>query len=158
MWSYCSNFRVIGACLAEIPSFCHSFDLPYSFPIMRTSFGPNLFSSLCIGGNSTEEPDLGQIGEGSCHPALIVDRVPPARPPSLSGKGKSKVSEVKYLGGSDYLRAAVQNAEAMGPSRIEPFFGKSFATCYRPPFGVHVWCPDFLTSYIVQVPKMVCFF
>ena len=46
----------------------------------------------------------------------------------------------------------------MGPSRIKPFFGKTFSTRYRPPFGVHVWCPDFLTSYIVQVLKMVFFF
>ena len=52
----------------------------------------------------------------------------------------------------------MQNAEAVGPSRIEPAFGKAFATRYKPPFGVHVWCPDCLTSYIVQVPKMVCFF
>ena len=52
----------------------------------------------------------------------------------------------------------MQNAEVVGPSRIEPFFGKTFAARYRPPFGVHVWCPDFLTYYIVQVPKMVCFF
>ena len=56
------------------------------------------------------------------------------------------------------MRAAVQNAEVVGPSRIEPFFGKTFAARYRPPFGVHVWCPNFVTSYIVQVPKMVCFF
>ena len=24
--------------------------------------------------------------------------------------------------------------------------------------GVQVWCPDVLTTYVVQVPKMVCFF
>ena len=52
----------------------------------------------------------------------------------------------------------MQNAEAVGPSRVESFFGHTFASRYRPPFGVHVWCPDFLTSYIVQVSKMVCFF
>ena len=52
----------------------------------------------------------------------------------------------------------MQNAEAMGLSRIEPFYGKTFVTRYRPPFGVHVWCLNFLTSYIVQVLKMVFFF
>ena len=46
----------------------------------------------------------------------------------------------------------------MGPSRVEPLFGEIFAARYRPPFGVQVWCPDVLTSYVVQVPKMVCFF
>ena len=53
---------------------------------------------------------------------------------------------------------AEQNAEVVGPSRIKPSFGQNFASRYRPPFGVRVWCPDFLTFYIVQVPKMVCFF
>ena len=46
----------------------------------------------------------------------------------------------------------------MGPSRVEPSFGHNFASRYRPPFGVRVWCPDLLTSYIVQVTKIVCFF
>ena len=107
MWSYCSNFRVIGPCLAEVPHFYHSFDLPYSCPIMRTSSGPNHFSSLRIGGSSIEELDLGKIGEGSDRRALVVDRVPPAGPPSLFVKGKSKVREIRYPGGYDYLRAFV---------------------------------------------------
>ena len=113
---------------------------------------------LRIGGSSPEEPDLGKTGEGSGCPAIVVDRVPLAGPPSPSGKGKSKVSKIKYPSGSDYLRAAVQNTEAVGPSLIEPNFRKTLAARYRPPLGVHVWCTDFLTSYIVQVLKMVCFF
>ena len=36
--------------------------------------------------------------------------------------------------------------------------GEVFARRYRPPFGVQVWSPDVLTSYVDQVPKMVCFF
>ena len=107
MWSYCSNFRVIGACLTEVPPFYHSFDLPYSCPIMRTSSRPNRFTGLRIKGSSTKEPDLGQIGEGYGCLALVVDRVPPTGPPSPSGKGKSKVREIRYPGGSDYLRATV---------------------------------------------------
>ena len=89
---------------------------------------------------------------------LLSTMFPPTRPPSPFGKGKNKVNKIRYPGGSDYLRAAMQNAEAVGPNRIKTSFGKAFATRYRPPFGVHVWCPDCLTSYIVQVPKMVCFF
>ena len=46
----------------------------------------------------------------------------------------------------------------MGPSRVEPSSRHNLASRCRPPFGVRIWCPDFLTSYIVQVPKMVCFF
>ena len=120
---------------------------------MLTSSGPNRSSGLRIGGSSTEEPDLRQICEGSGCPTLVVNRVPPARPRSSSGKGKNKVSEIRHPGGSDYLRAAVQKPEVVGLSRIEPSFGMAFA-----PFGAHVWCPNCLTSYIVQVPKMVCFF
>ena len=85
----------------------HSFDLPYSCPIMRTSSGPNCSFGLRIGGSSAEEPDLGQTGDGSEHPALVVDRVPSTEPPSPSGKGKGKVSEIRYPGGSDYLRVAL---------------------------------------------------
>ena len=47
---------------------------------------------------------------------------------------------------------------AVGASRVEPLYEKTFVTRYRPPLGVQVWCPDLLTSYIVQVPKMVFFF
>ena len=46
----------------------------------------------------------------------------------------------------------------MGPSRVEPLYGEIFARRYKPPFGVQVWSRDVLTSYVVQVPKMVCFF
>ena len=46
----------------------------------------------------------------------------------------------------------------MGPSKVGPLYGATFARRYRPPFGVRVWSPDVLTSYVVSVPKMVCFF
>ena len=49
-------------------------------------------------------------------------------------------------------------AEAVGPSPIEPSYAKTFATCYRPPPDVQIWCPDLLAYYVVLVPKMVCFF
>ena len=45
-----------------------------------------------------------------------------------------------------------------GPSKVKPLYGETFARCYRPPFGVQVLFLDILTSYVVQVPKMVCFF
>ena len=60
--------------------------------------------------------------------------------------------------GSEYLKSAMQNALVVGPSRVEPLYGEIFARRYRPPFGVQVWSPDVLTFYVVQVPKMVCFF
>ena len=48
--------------------------------------------------------------------------------------------------------------DAVGPSQVKPLYEKTFVSRYRPPPGVQVWCPDLLTSYIIQVPKMVCFF
>ena len=49
-------------------------------------------------------------------------------------------------------------ADVMGPRRVEPLYDKTFATHYGPPSGVRIWCPGLLTSYVVPVPKMVCFF
>ena len=73
-------------------------------------------------------------------------------------KGKGRIDKIKYPVGSEYLKLAVQNALEVGPSRVEPLYGETFARRYRPPFGAQVWSPDILTSYLVQVPKMVCFF
>ena len=78
--------------------------------------------------------------------------------PPLPGKGKERISEIMYPTGSEYLRAVVRRSDAVGPSQIEPSYAEIFATRYRPPTGVHVWHPDFLTSYVVHVPKMACFF
>ena len=47
---------------------------------------------------------------------------------------------------------------AVGPSKVGPLYGATFSRRYKPPFGVRVWSPDILTSYVVPVPKMVCFF
>ena len=51
----------------------------------------------------------------------------------LPGKGKGKISEIRYLGGSDYLRAFVRYVNAVGPSQVEPLFAKIF--CYS------LWTP-----------------
>ena len=89
---------------------------------------------------------------------MVVPRDAPGKPPSPLGKGKDKIDKIKYLVVSEYLRSAVQNTLVVGPSRVEPLYGEIFARRYRPPFGVQVWSPDVLTFYVVQVPKMVCFF
>ena len=106
--SYCSDFGVFKACLAEI--LLYSFDLPFPCLTMCTPWGLSRPPVQCIGGSSAEEPDLGQTGEGSGRPTIVVDRVPLVGPPSPSDKGNSKVSEIRYPDGSDYLRVVVQNA------------------------------------------------
>ena len=78
--------------------------------------------------------------------------------PPFPGKGKERISEIKCPIGSEYLRAAVRCLDVVGPSRVEPSYAEIFATRYRPPIGIHVWRSDLLTSYVVHVPKMVCFF
>ena len=73
-------------------------------------------------------------------------------------KGKDKINEIRYPSGSEYLRATIQNAEVVGTSRVKPLYGEIFSAQYGPLFGIQVWCLDVLTTYVVQVPKMVCFF
>ena len=43
-------------------------------------------------------------------------------------------------------------------SRVKPSYGEIFTARYGPLFGVQVWCPDVLTTYVVEEPKIVCFF
>ena len=73
-------------------------------------------------------------------------------------KGKGKINLITYSGGSDYLKSVVQHAVTVGPSKVGPSYGATFAKRYRPPSDVRVWSPDVLTFYVVPVPKMVCFF
>ena len=120
--------------------------------------GPGRSSSLRIGGDPSAVSGSGQTGVASdCSTGVVLRDVPRESPFPLD-KGKGKIDEIKYPGGSEYLKSAVQNDLAEGPSRVEPLYGAIFVRRYRPPFGVQVWSPDILTSYVVQVPKMVCFF
>ena len=125
---------------------------------MRTSSGPSHSFGLHIGGRPAKESESRRTCDGSGSLAAVVDRAPPAGHPSPPGKGKGKISEIRYPSGSEYLKATVKYEDAMGPSRIQPLYEKTFISRYRTPLSVQVWCPDLLTSYIVQVPKMVCFF
>ena len=120
--------------------------------------GPGRSSSLCIGGDSSVVSGSGRTGGESDRLAVVALQDAPGEPHFPLGKGKDKIDEIKFLVGSEYLRSAVQNALAVGHSRVEPLYGEVFARRYMPPFGVQVWFPDVLTSYVVQVPKMVCFF
>ena len=70
-------------------------------------------------------------------------RYAPGEPPFPLNNGKGRIDLIKYLRESEYLRSAVQNALAMGPSKVGPLYGTIFARRYRPPFGVRVWSPKF---------------
>ena len=120
--------------------------------------GPGRSSSLRIGGDSSTVASSRWTGGTSGRSAGVELRDAPGAPPFPLDKGKGKVDLIKYPGGSEYLRSIVQHALTVGPSKVDPSYGATFARRYRPPFGVRVWFPDFLTPYVVSVPKIVCFF
>ena len=120
--------------------------------------GPGRSSSLRISGDSPAVADSGLTSGASDRSIGVELRDAPAAPPFPLDKGKGKVDLIKYPGGSEYLKSAVQHALTVGPSKVGPSYGATFARRYRPPFGVRVWSLDVLTFYVVFVPKMVCFF
>ena len=120
--------------------------------------GPGRSSSLRIGGDSSTVARSGRTSGASGRSTGVELRDAPGAPPFPLDKGKEKVDLIKYPGGSEYLKSVVQHALTMGPSKVGPSYGATFARRYQPPFGVRVWSPDVLTSYVVSVPKMVCFF
>ena len=133
--------------------------IPFFFLLgLHISMGPGRLLVLRIGSDPTEVFGSGRTGGESDGLAVVVHRGVQGEPPLPLGKGKGKISEIRYPRGSEYLRAAIQNAKVVGPIRVEPLYGEIFATRYGSPLRVQVWCPDVLTTYAVQVPKIVCFF
>ena len=120
--------------------------------------GPGCSSSLRIGDDSSIVAGSGRNGGVSDRSAGVEFRDAPGAPPFPLDKGKGRVNLIKYPRGSEYLKFAVQHALVVGSSKVDPSYGATFVKRYRPPFGVRVWSPDVLTSYVVSVPKMVCFF
>ena len=153
------GFEVLRGSRACSVGVLHFLQFPhFSYLAPRTSMGPGRSFVLRIGSNPVEASSLGRIGAKSNSLAVVVHWVALGVHPFPLDKGKGKINEIQYSSGSEYLRAAIQNVEAMGPSRVEPLYGEIFAARYGPPFGIQVWCADVLTTYIVQVPKMVCLF
>ena len=120
--------------------------------------GSGRSSSLRIGGDSSAIVGSGWTDRALDRSAGVDFRDALGEPPFPLNKGKGRIDQIKYPGGSEYLRSVVQNALAVGLSKVEPLYWATFARRYRPPFGVRVWSPDILSSYVVPVPKMVCFF
>ena len=120
--------------------------------------GPGRSSSLRIGDGSPAVVNTGRIRGASDRSTVVVRRDTPGVPPLPLDKGKRRINLIEFPGGSDYLKSAVQHAVTVGPSKVGPSYGSTFAKRYRPPLGVRVWSPDVLTFYVVLVPRMVCFF
>ena len=120
--------------------------------------GPGRSSSLRIGDGSSTVANTGRIRGASDRSAVVVHWDAPGEPPLPLDKGKGRINLIEYPGGSDYLKSAVQHDVTVGPSKVDPSYGASFAKRYRPPLGVRVWSPDVCIFYVVPVPRMVCFF
>ena len=125
---------------------------------MHAASGSSHFVGLRIEERPVEEFESERAGGGLGSPVAVVAGVLPVGYLPPPGKGKGKISEIRYPYGSKYLRVVVRYADTMGLSRVEPSYAKTFATRYRPLPGVRIWCLDLLTSYVVPVPKMVYFF
>ena len=120
--------------------------------------GPSRSSSLRIGDDSSTVVGSGRVRDATGRSAAVEPRNAPGAPPLPLGKDKGKINLIKYPGGSDYLKSAVQHAVTVGPSKVDPSYGATFDEHYRPPPGVRIWTPDVLTFYAASVPGMVCFF
>ena len=125
---------------------------------LRIFMGPGRSSVLCIGSNPVEMSSSGRTDRGNESLAVVVHQAAPGEPPFPLEKGKGKINKIRYPSDSEYLRTAIQNAKAVGLNRVEPLYGDIFAARCGPPFGIQVWCLEVLTTYVVEVPKMVCFF
>ena len=86
--------------------------------------GPGRSSSLCIGGDSSIVSDSGQASGAFDRLAGVAFRDVLGEPPLPLDKGKGRIDEIKYPMGSEYLKSVVQNALAVGPSRVELYMGK----------------------------------
>ena len=128
----CFEFRVVWGSAPFVVLFVLSFHCL----ILCAFFGSSRFVSLRIEGRQAKEFELGGTGGGLGSPAAVVVGVLPLGYLPPPGKGKGKISEIRYPCSSEYLRATVRYANAMGPSRIEPSYVETFATCYGPSSGV----------------------
>ena len=120
--------------------------------------GSGRSSSLCIGDDSSVVAGSSQARDASDRSAVVEPRNTVGALPLPLDEGKEKINLITYPGGSDYLKSTVQHVVTVGPSRVDPSYGITFAERYRPPPGVRIWIPDVLTFYVASVPGMVCFF
>ena len=120
--------------------------------------GPGRSSSLRIGDDSSVVVGTGRAKGASGRSAISEPRNAAEAPPLPFDEGKEKINLISYLGGSEYLKSAFQHAVSVGPSKVDPSYGSTFAERYRPPPGVRIWVPDVLTFYAASVLGMVCFF
>ena len=97
--------------------------------------GPGRSSVLRVGSNPTEVSSSGWTNRGNDNLAMVVHRATPGEPPFPLDKGKGKIKEIWYPSGSEYLRAAIQNAKVVGPNWVKPLYGEIFRPGMGPCLG-----------------------
>ena len=100
--------------------------------------GPGRSSSLRIGDDSSAIAGSEWARNASGRPAVVAPRNVAGSPPLPLDKDKGKINLIKYPRGSDYLKSVVQHVVTVGPSKVCPLYGITFAERYRPPPGVRV--------------------
>ena len=120
--------------------------------------GPARSSPLRICDDSSVVVGSERARDASGRSAISEPRNAAEAPPLPLDEGKEKINLITYPGGSYYLKSAVQHAVSVGPSKVDPSYGITFAERYRPPPSVRIWVPDVLTFYATSMPGMVCFF
>ena len=100
--------------------------------------GPGRSSSLRIGDDSSVVVGTGWVGGASGRSAISEPWNAAEAPPLPFDEGKGKINLITYPGGSDYLKSAVQHVVVVGPSKVDPSYGSTFAERYRPPPGVRI--------------------
>ena len=85
--------------------------------------GSGRSSSLRIGGDSLAATGSGKT-DGASDRLTGVDLQDASwAPPFPLDKGKGRVDQIKYPGGSEYLKFVVHNALDMGLSKVGPLYG-----------------------------------
>ena len=92
--------------------------------------GPSRSSSLRIGEDSSTVAGSGRVRDAPIRSAAAEPRNALGAPPFPLGKDKGKINLIKYPEGSDYFKSAVQHAVTVGPSKVDPSYGVTFAERY----------------------------
>ena len=93
---------------------------------MRASSGSSRSAGLHIGGRPADGSEYEQVGGGSSGLPVAAVRAPLVGHPPLPGKGKERISELRYPTRSKYLRTVVRCSDAVGPNRVEPSYMEIF--------------------------------
>ena len=100
--------------------------------------GPGHSSSLRISDDSSAVAGPRRARGVSDRSAADKFQTAPGAPHLPLDKGKGKINLIKYPGGSDYLKSAVQHAVTVGPSKVSPSYGATFSKRYRTPSDVRM--------------------